>query len=94
MYYLQFRTKNCIGTALDVNYFNKTFAKVPYAKFLDLVIDDNLNWNNHVDQLISRLNSACYAIRDVRAVLSKKALRMLYFSCVHSIIPYGIIFGG
>ena len=56
------------------------------------MIDDTLNWDNHIDQLISRLNSVCYTIRAVKAVLSKKALRMLYFSCVHSVISYGIIF--
>jgi len=64
----------------------------PYAKFLGLVMEDTLNWDNHTDQLISRLNSAYYTIRAVRAVLSKKGLRTLYFSCVHSIISYGIIF--
>jgi len=42
MYYLEFRTKNCIDTALDINYFNKTIANVPYTKFLGLVVDDTL----------------------------------------------------
>jgi len=59
-----------------------------------MVVDDTLTWNNHNDQLISRLNSACYVIRAVNAMLSRKALRMLYFSYVHSIISYGIIFWG
>jgi hypothetical protein len=58
------------------------------------VVDDTLTWNNHTGQLISRLNSACYAIRAVNAMLSRKALRMLYFSYVHSIISYRIILGG
>jgi hypothetical protein len=92
MYYLEFRTKNCIDTTLDINYFNKTIANVTYTKFLDLVIDDT--WYNHIDQLIYRLNSACYAIRAVKAMLSITALRMLYFSYVHSVISYGIFFGG
>jgi len=61
--------------------------------FLGLVVDDTVTWNNHIDQLISRLNSACYEIRAVNAVLSRKALRMLYFSNIHSIISYGIILG-
>jgi hypothetical protein len=72
---------------------NKTIANLPHTKFLGLVIDDTLTWNNHTDQLISRLNFACYAIRAVNAMLSSEALRMSYFSYVHSIISYGIIFG-
>jgi len=93
-YYLQFQTKNYIGNILDINYLNKPIANLSYTKFLGLVIDDTLIWNNYIDQLISRLNSACYAIRAVNAILSRKALWMLYFLYVHSIISYGIIFGG
>jgi len=61
-YYLEFKTKNCIDITLDINYLNKTLANVPYTKFLDLVIDETLTWDNRIDQLISRLNSVCYAI--------------------------------
>jgi hypothetical protein len=67
--------------------------KVAHTKFLGLVTDYTLTWDNHTDQSISRLNSACYAIRAVKAILSWKALIMLHFSYVHSITPYGIIFG-
>jgi hypothetical protein len=70
---------------------NKNIANL-YTTFLGLKVGDNLPWNNHIDHLISKLNSACNAIRAVNAVLSRKRLRMLYFSYVHSIISYGIIF--
>jgi len=73
---------------------NTPIANLPYTKFLGLVVDDTLTWNNHIDQLISRLNSACFAIRAGNAMLLKKILKMLYFSYVHSITSYGIIFGG
>jgi len=91
-YYLQFQTKNYTDNLLDINYLNTPITNFSYTKFVGLVVDDTLTWNNHIDQLIS--NSACYAIRAVNAMLSRKALRMLYFSHVHSIISYGIIFGG
>jgi len=42
-------------------------------EFLGLVVDDTLTWDNHIDQLISTFNSACYAVRAVDAVLSMKA---------------------
>ena len=58
------------------------------------MIDGTLTGDNYIDQLISRWNSACYAIRALKAMLSRKALKMLDFSYVHSIISYGIIFGG
>ena len=57
-YYLEFRTKNCVDTTLDVNYLNKSIANVTNTKLLGLMTDDTLTWDNHIDQLISRLNSA------------------------------------
>jgi len=57
---------------------NKSIANLSYTKFLGLVVDDILTWNKNIDQLISRLNSTCYAVRIVNAMLSKKALRTNY----------------
>jgi hypothetical protein len=58
------------------------------------VIDDTLTWDNHIDQLISRLNSACYVIRSVKEIMSMNALRMLNFCYIHFVIVYGIMFWG
>jgi hypothetical protein len=30
------------------------------AKFLGIIIDNNLSWHTHTDQMISRLNNASY----------------------------------
>jgi len=59
----------------DINYLNKSIANLPYTKFLGLMVDGILTWNKNIDQLNSRLNSTCYAITIVNAMLSKKALR-------------------
>jgi len=29
---------------------NKIIVNVPYTKFLGLVVDDTLTWDNHIDQ--------------------------------------------
>jgi len=44
--------------------------------------------------MMSKLNAACFVIRTIQAIMSLEALRMVYFACIHSIINYGIIFGG
>jgi hypothetical protein len=44
--------------------------------------------------LTSKLNKACYAIRAVKSCMSLDVLRTIYFSYVHSVISYGIIFWG
>jgi len=43
---------------------------------------------------MSKLSYACYAVRTVTVVMSQETLRMVYFSCLHSVMKYGIIFWG
>jgi hypothetical protein len=93
-YYIEFKNKKCQDPPVNINYGNKIIKNVTSAKFLVLTIDNLLKWDNHTNQLISKLSSACYVIRSLRAVVSKNTIRMIYFSYVHSIITYGIIFWG
>jgi hypothetical protein len=43
---------------------------------------------------MSKLGSACYAIKAVKPYMSQETLRTIYFSYVHSVRTYGIIFWG
>jgi hypothetical protein len=63
-------------------------------KFLGLHIDETLSWKSHTDQLVTKLSSAYYAVRTVKGFMSQETLMMIYFSYVHSVIEYGIIFWG
>ena len=72
---------------MDINNFNKNIANIPYTNFLCLLTDDTQTWDNHIDQLISILDSACYAITAVKAMLSRKDLRKLHFPYVHLSYP-------
>jgi len=46
----------------------------------------------HIDQMMSKLNTACFVIRTIQAIMSSETLRMVYFAYKHSIISHGIIF--
>jgi len=59
-----------------------------------LTIDDSLSWKAHIDQMMSKLNTACFVIQTIQAIMSLETLRMVYFVYIHSIISYRIIFWG
>jgi len=77
---------------VNINYKTNRINNVYYTKFLGLTLDSTLSWKPHTDQLISKLNSACYVIRFLKSIISLENLRMIYSSSVHSIISYSIIF--
>ena len=49
---------------------------------------------HHVGELTSKLNKACYAIRLIKPCMFLDVLRSTYFSYVHTIISYRIVFWG
>ena len=64
------------------------------TKFLGLLLDNTLSWKAHITELVSKLTKACYAIPAVKPVMSREALRNIYFSYFHSLMSYGDIFWG
>jgi hypothetical protein len=63
-------------------------------KFLGLHIEKTLSWKFHIEKLVTRMSSACYAIRTVKGLMSQETLKMIYFTYMHSVMDYGIIFLG
>ena len=63
------------------------------TKFLGLTIDTSLSWK-YIEEIKSKLNKACYAIQSFKPFMSLEVLKMTYFSYVHSVLSYGIIFWG
>jgi len=79
---------------LKPNYQGNCIKSSLNTKFLGLTIDDSLSWKAHIDQMISKLNTACFVIRTIQAIMYLETLRIVYFAYIHSIISYRIIFWG
>jgi len=92
--YLQFLTKNSQKLDSNITLANNQITSSTNTKFLGLTVVQTLSWKCHINQILSRLSSACYGIRVIAPLMTEDTLRMIYYSYVHSIITYGIIFGG
>jgi hypothetical protein len=64
------------------------------TKFLGVQIDNHLNWKNRIDQIVSKVSRACYAIRSMSHVSNTVTLKAICFTYFHSTMKYGIIFLG
>jgi len=63
-------------------------------KFLGLELDKFLNWRNHIDKLLLKLSSACFAIRSMSSHCNITTIKMVYCAYFHSLLEYGIAFWG
>ena len=93
-HFLQFHMKIIQNHDFQISYENKQITKAQNIKFLEIIIDSNLSWKQHIDDIIPKLNKACFAIRSVELFMSLEAMRFIYFSYFHSVLSYGIRFWG
>jgi len=86
--------KNSWNYDLKLNYQGHYVKSSSNTTFLGLIINDSLSWKAHIDQMMSKLNTACFVIQTIQAIMSPETLRMVYFAYINSIMSYGIIFLG
>jgi len=62
----------------------------PSIRFLGLYLDPNLNYSDHAQRIIKKISSALYVLRKAKNFLTKNAIKLLYYSLIHSHIIYAI----
>jgi hypothetical protein len=92
--YLHFLIKTSQKLDLNITLMNNQTTSSTNIKFLGLTIEETLSCKSHINQIMLRLSSACYAIRVITPLTAEDTLNMIYHSYVHSIITYDIILGG
>ena len=70
-HFMQFVTKNSSLIDLYITHENKKVADICNTKFIGITQDNTLTWKTHIDKIIPKLSSACFAIRAVRPFLSQ-----------------------
>ena len=93
-HYVEFRTKNYYQVETTLKYEHKDILISTETKFLRLIIDGKLSWDQYIDQIATKLCSACYVLRNLKHIVPQSTLRTIYYAYVHSILSYGIIFWG
>jgi hypothetical protein len=57
-------------------------------KFLGLIIEENLNWKLHIENLINKITPIIYAIRRIRPSINLDATLQLYYAQIYSHLNY------
>ena len=64
--------------------------KTEKIKFLGIIIDEHLNWKEHIAYVCNRVKKLSSIFFKVRYKISAPCLKQLYFAMVHSILQYGV----
>ena len=75
---------------LNLPYGNSKINSSQICKYLGVLLDDKLNFKPHILQLETKLAKAVGILGKLRHILPLSALRLLYFSLIHSHLLYAL----
>ena len=72
--------KNC-----DVILHNEAIQSLTKAKFIGIIVDQHLNWKDHISMVSHKISKSRGIISRIRNTLDIKSKKMIYYSLIH---PY------
>ena len=87
--------KNCarnrqFGNELKLYINGQKIKKTDHVRYLGIIIDENLDWNMHIEYLQQKLNSCIITIKRIKKFIPKNHYQKLYFTLFLSHLTYGI----
>ena len=78
----------------SVNLDSNKIEFVNKAKYLGLLVKDDLSWDDHILQLCKTMNYYVYVLRRLNKIFPKQLLLKIYKSYVQSKLDYGLSIWG
>ena len=85
---------NTVPTVSRIIWRLSTICRHYYTKVLGLKIDNKINWKNHFEHMIPKINGACHAVRSMVHISKSNTDKSIYYVYFCSVINYGIISWG
>ena len=79
-----------VGSENQLFINNSKIKKTNCVRFLGVIIDENLNWDIHLEHLEQKLNSAIITIKRIKKFIPKEHYSKLYHTLFASHLTYGI----
>ena len=84
----QQKTKQIMPADISSNIDGQVIAEVTSSKFLGVIIDDKLNWRDHMSFVCRKVARGIGVIIKARKVLEKESLISLYYSFIYPYLIY------
>ena len=84
------KSRKVVDLSLNLVINNQKIKKVNSCKYLGVLIDDTLKWDEHINYIYKKIIKFTSIFYKVRDILPRDCLSKLYYSFVHPHILYGI----
>ena len=94
VYSLFGKNSNLINDTYVVKINNKILKRENCVKYLGMLIDEKLSWDEHIQYVIKKLIKYSSIFYKLRTIVPIQVLKTLYFALVHPHLLYGVeLFG-
>ena len=73
---LFWKTKNFYSYILKLD--GNTINRVKCIKFLDLLIDENLDWHEHIHSCKAKISRGLYALNKIKHIINTNNIRIIF----------------
>ena len=73
---------------------NNQFCKVDSCKFLGVILNSSLNWNEHINHVTMQVSKACGTMYRARLQVPRKILKQIYSALIQPYFNYCISLWG
>ena len=89
-----YRQRNIDNLILDLQISSEKIELVAEFNFLGLTVDENLNWNAHIQKISNKISRTLGVMCRLKNFLPLHVLRILYNSLILPHLQYGILIWG
>ena len=89
-----YRQRNIDNLILDLQISSEKLERVAEFNFLGLTVDENLNWNAHIQKVSNKISRTLGVMCRLKNFLPLHVLRILYNSLILPHLQYGILTWG
>ena len=82
------KNKNYDQSVAKLSIGKNDLLQVPYTKFLGVLIDERLSWQEHINLVNNKVRKSIGIIRKISGLISQNALRILYYSLIYPHLSY------
>ena len=82
--------KKILNPQGDVILRIEAIQRVTKAKFLGVIVDQHLNWKDHISMVSHKISKSCCIISRIRNTLDIKSKKMIYYCLIHPNLTYCI----
>ena len=87
-YIIFHRNKNIPVNLERLKIGSSVLKEVENTKFLGVIVDRQLSWSSHIQNIVNKINKQCGILYLTRNYLNAKALKLIYYSLIYPFLSY------